>query len=98
MKSKKGNDPQVVFQQCIEKALETTVKASSIHPVYDYVDDTLGEQFIFFIEAANITPATFPASIKAEWFSLAKISKIHMSEDTRHDILIGERVIRSLEA
>ena len=94
-KAHKGNDPQTVFKLCVEKALARTIKASSIHPVYDYMHDTLGEQFIFFVEISGISPATYPSNEKTGWFALSKLSKMNMSEDTRHDILIGERVIRS---
>ena len=94
-KAQKGNDPQTVFKLCIEKALDKPIKSSAIHPIYDYVDDS-GEQFIFFIEVPGISPDSYPTNQNAEWFLLSKLSKIDMSEDTRHNILIGERVIRSL--
>lgn len=95
-KSYKGNDPQAVFQHCVEEALGVTVPASSIHPVYDYIHNKLGEQFIFYVEVAGATPKTYASKNKAEWFLLSKLSKRAMSEQTRHDIIIGERVIRSL--
>ncbi len=95
-KSRNGKDPQMVFQQCVEEALGVRVPASSIHPVYDYIHDKLGEHFIFYVEVADVTPKTYISKNKAEWFSLSKLSKHAMSEQTRHDIIIGERVIRSL--
>lgn len=95
-KSGNGHDPRAVFQHCIEKALGKTIAASSIHEVYDYIHDTRGEQFIFFIEVTGISPDTYPSNVNAGWFSLAKLSKYAMSEQTRHDIIVGERVIRAL--
>ncbi|MBI5619609.1 NUDIX hydrolase, partial [Candidatus Gottesmanbacteria bacterium] len=95
-RSHNGNDPQAVFQHCVEKALGVTVPASSIHPVYDYIHDRRGEHFIFYVEVAGATPKTYASKNKAEWFLLSKLSKQAMSEQTRHDIIIGERVIRSL--
>lgn len=95
-KSRNGNDPQSVFQQCVEKALGVSIKASSIHPVYDYIHDILGEHFIFFIETTTISPNTYSSDNNAEWCLLSKLSKLKMSEQTRHDIVVGERVIRSL--
>ncbi|MBI4066589.1 hypothetical protein HY411_02635 [Candidatus Gottesmanbacteria bacterium] len=94
-KSHNGQDPQTVFQHCIEKALGIKIAATSIHSVYEYVHDTLGEQFVFFIEGSGISPATYPSNTNAGWFSLAKLAKLTMSEQTRHDIIIGERVIRA---
>lgn len=86
----------MVFRQCIEKALGRNIAAASIHEVYDYIHDNLGEQFVFFIEVSDISPATYPSNTNAGWFSLAKLSKLTMSEQTRHDIIVGERVIRAL--
>lgn len=95
-KSKNGENPQTVFQRCIEKALGAKIPTSSIRPVYDYVHDQLGEHFIFFVEVPGSTPKSYSAKNKSEWFLLSKLSKYSMSEQTRHDIIVGERVIRSL--
>lgn len=91
-----GKNPQNVFQKSLEKALGATFTASSIHPVYDYIHYRFGEQFIFFVETGGKTPRTYESRNTTRWFSLAKLSKLTMSEQTRHDIIIGERVIRSL--
>lgn len=97
-KCHQGDDPATELRHSIGKILGLTIAASSIHPVYDYVHDTLGEHFIFFIEVPDMSQECYPSDTKAEWFSLSKLSKLDMSEQTRHDILIGERVIRSLTA
>mgnify|MGYP001613962723 CR=1 FL=1 len=96
--SRKGNTPQAVFQRCVEKALGVTLDAASIHPVYDYIHHRLGEQFIFYVEIGGSMPGAYPSKNKTDWVSLSKLSKCNMSEQTRHDITIGERVIRSLVA
>lgn len=88
-----GNSPLNVFQDCVEKALDIAVPDSSIHPVYDYVLENLGEQFIFFAEVVRVGPIA-PKN-KTQWVLLSKLSKFRMSEQTRHDIIIGERVIKS---
>jgi hypothetical protein len=93
-KSRAGKDPQAAFKECVEDVLGVTIPESSIHPIYDYVHDRLGEQFIFYVEVSGAIPKTYSSKNKVEWFSLSKLSKINMSEQTRHDIIIGERVIR----
>lgn len=93
--SRNGESPESVFQKCIEKALGTTIDASSIHPIYDYIHDTLGEHFIFYVEVAEEIPTTYPSKNKTEWLPLTKVAKRLMSEQTHHDIIVGERVIRS---
>lgn len=80
----------------MEKALGKPIAASAIHEVYDYIDESLGEQFIFFIDASDISPDAYPSMPNVAWFPLAKLTKYTMSEQTRHDIIVGERVIRAL--
>ncbi len=92
-KGHKAKDPQAVFQRCVEQALGIAIPASSIHPVYDYRHNKLGECFIFYVEIAD--PEIYASKNKAKWFLLSKLSKFTMSEQTRHDIIVGERVIRS---
>jgi len=88
-------DPHTVFRNHIEKTLGMTIKESSVHPVYDYVHDTLGEYFVFFIETSEVSPDTHPTNNKIGWFPLSKLSKLAMDEQTRHDIIVAERVIRA---
>lgn len=95
-KSQNGEDPKKVFQKSVEEALGAKINASQIRPVYDYVHDQLGEHYIFFVEVKDSKPKTYQSKNNAEWFSLSKLSKLTMSEQTRHDIIVGERVIRSL--
>jgi hypothetical protein len=91
-----GETPQAVFQKCVEQALGTVIDASSIHPVYDYVHENLGEQFVFYVEVAGATPKEYKSKNKTEWLPLLKVPKRSMNEQTLHDIIVGERVIRSL--
>ncbi len=95
-KSHKAKDPQAVFQRCVEQALGIAIPTSSIHPVYDYRHNTLGAHFIFYVEVSDIKPKVYSSKNKTEWFLLSKLSKYAMSEQTRHDIIVGERVILSL--
>ncbi len=91
--SHNGTKPQMVFHQCIEKTLGVRIPQTSIHPVYDYILEHIGEQFIFYVEVMDM--AKVALKDKTKWFLLSKLSKFKMSEQTRHDIIIGERVIRS---
>lgn len=96
-KSQNGHDPQVVFQHCVEEALGKSVDATSIRPVYDYVHEKFGAHFIFYIEVAEVLPQKLTDKQSAQWISLSKLTKHNMSEQTRHDIIVGERVIRALQ-
>lgn len=93
--SHNGHDPLSVFQHCVETLLGVKINTSSIHPIYDYIHERLGEHFIFYIEVSDMTPKVYKSKNKTGWISLAKLGKCKMSEQTRHDIVIGERVIRA---
>ena len=91
--SNNGEKPQSVFRHCIETTLGISIPESSIYPVYDYIHETLGEHFIFYADIVNLEKIS--AKEKTKCIVLAKLSKFKMNEQTRHDIIIGERVIRS---
>jgi hypothetical protein len=94
-KNKNGNDPKTVFRQCVEKALKTTISEASVHTIYDYVHSTLGDQYVFYVEITDQIPTSYKTNTNPTWMLLSKLGKFTMNEQTRHDILIGERVIRS---
>lgn len=95
-KSHNGTEPQTVFQECVQDALGTSVDITQIRPVYDYVHEKFGMHFIFYIEVTGVLPQKLTAKQQAQWISLSKLTKHNMSEQTRHDIIVGERVIRAL--
>lgn len=94
--SKAGADPQTVFLKCLEKSLGVKVAASDIHAVYDYQPDGEGPKYIFYVEVTDAVPQTYRTKSHSAWLHLSKIGKSNMNEQTRHDIVVGERVIRSL--
>lgn len=94
--STNGFHPQQVFQNTLKDVLGVAFDTTVIRPIYDYVHDKLGEHFIFYVEASEVEPKVYKSKHKIGWFALAKLSKFNMSEQTRHDIIVGERVIRSL--
>jgi len=93
--SHNGESPLIVFQRCVEKALGTIIPASSIRPVYDYIHDKQGEQYVFYVDVVDASPKEYKSKNKTEWFLIEKIDKYAMTEQTRHDIMIGGRVIRA---
>lgn len=91
----KGEDPVAVFQRFIQETLGISLKSASIVSVYDYVHDELGDQFIFYVDTKNLIAPPPNRSGSVGWYQLAKLSKLNLAEQTRHDIIISERVIRA---
>lgn len=88
-KSRKKDMLRTVFQRCVQKTLGIPIADASIRPVYDYVHENLEEHYIFYVEMKHVTPTTKNTA----WFPLSKLAKQPMSEQTRHDIIVGIRVI-----
>ena len=93
-KSSKGNSHKKVFQLAVEKSLQITIPLSSIKEVYDYIHNTLEKRFIFYVEFKDEIPVSQNTK-NSGWFQLTKLSKYPMSEQTQHDIIVGQRVIRA---
>jgi hypothetical protein len=94
-KSRKGETPEQAFLRTVSEMLGYKASPSSVRPIYDYIHDTMGECFMFYIEVADTKHIPGNGKHHADWFPLAKLSKLKLSEQTRHDIVIGERVIRA---
>ncbi len=94
-KSDKGTEPLAVFKKCVEEAIGCPIDHSSIRPIYDYVHEKFGIHYIFYIEVTDIIPKKFTNKEQTKWIPLSKLTKHNMSEQTRHDIIVGERVIRA---
>jgi hypothetical protein len=94
-KGNEGESPQMVFVRSIKETIGISIDINSVKPVYDYVNGAQGDQYIFYVD---ITSSPEPSSFKNQtvgWYPMAKLSKLHLEEQTRHDIIIGERVIRA---
>lgn len=96
-KSRKGEDPLAVFRRCIHETLGVNLDNASIMPIYDYIHDTLGDHFIFYVEVSDTVLPSQYSNDNVAWFSLTKLSKLNIAEQTKHDIIVGERVIRAAE-
>lgn len=94
-KSDKKSEPLAVFKKCVEEAIGSSIDASHIRPIYDYVHEKFGTHYIFYIEVTDIIPKKLTNKEQTKWISLSKLTKHNMSEQTRHDIIVGERVIRA---
>lgn len=92
-----GQSPSEVFLQSIKKLLGISVHEKNIIPIYDYDHETMGSQYIFYVDISDTPEALHYTGDRVGWFPLAKLSKLNLSTQARHDIVIGSRVIRANE-
>ncbi len=97
--SKNGEIATIIFQRIILQKLGITIPLESINPVYDYYYKEVSADH--FIQYAEVTDTEFATELQQQgavgWFPLQKISKLKLPDQVRHDIIIGQRVIRAAE-
>jgi hypothetical protein len=93
-----GDKPEEVFLRVIRELLQTDVTSDTIRPVYNYFHTEMKkDQHVFYAQVK--TKPVLPDGLEANfaWFTDKQISKLPLSKQTRHDIIIGQRVISALE-
>ena len=88
-----------VFQRILQQDLGVLIPLTSINPIYDYYYAKFGKNhFIQYAQVENMAlHETSPTRCTTGWIALKKLSKCTLTEQIRHDIIIGERVIRAAE-
>lgn len=94
-KNRPGEDAITTFQRIVHEELGLKIPTSSIHPVYDYFHEDL--KMDHYIHYAEVTHMSVGSKLpkRSGWVSLKKLSKVKLAAQIRHDIIIGERVIRA---
>lgn len=84
--------PETVFETIISEVLH--IKINTVYPVYAYAyEDT--NQSVFYSELAIIKDFPTKNGLLFKWFSFREIRSLHIIEQTRHDIVVGQRVIEA---
>lgn len=90
-------NPAIVFQKIIFDELGIKIPLHSISPVYDYLPQELQKDHcVLYADVADVgLEDDFQKKGNAEWFTPKQLSKLKLHEQTGHDIMIGQRVIRA---
>lgn len=92
-----GETPKAAFQRIIKKQLALKIKPEMIESVYSYFQkDMERNHSILYAEA--IEKKEFPPSEEgtiSAWFTFKQILKLPLAEQTKHDIVVGQRVIQA---
>lgn len=89
---KEDEEPETLFKQIILKALDIQIK--TVHPIYNYFNELLEKQHALVYGTVG-KKQQFNAKDNCVfmWFSFKEIHKLNLSEQTKHDIVVGQRVI-----
>ena len=85
-----------VFKKAIQKLLHIELKPKAVLPIYKYfLEEMKKDHYICYAKISKLEK--FPATKKTNfgWFSFKQIQKLNLSEQTKHDLVVGQRVINS---
>lgn len=87
-------NPEDVFKKTINTLLD--IKIDNVFPVYSYSKENIyGTQHIFYAEIETIQNFPSKNNLTFAWFLFKEIPKINASDQTKHDIVVGQRVIEA---
>ena len=93
---REGEDAQKAFQRIIYQVLTLQLNEKCIHPVYDYFNNTLDTiHYVFYAQVKTMNNLSLPDNDALSWFSFKQITKLPLSEQTKQDIIVSQRVIQA---
>lgn len=93
--NKNGEKEVDTFQRIIYQIFGEKPSTASIHSIYDYTDNDSGvKRFILYTQVRNIKKyVSRKKEYKVSWFNFKEIGKLKLTEQTRQDIIVGQRVV-----
>jgi hypothetical protein len=84
------------FSRVVGKVLSIKLKITVIFPVYKYFHEEMKkDHYISYAKIGRLEK--FPETKEAvfAWFNFKQVQKLNLSEQTKHDIMVAQRVIDS---
>lgn len=91
--SAKEDDASVTFQNIIYKALGVKLAKKCIYPVYSYFHNVHNKMYHVYYGQVKKTKNFVFQGETLSWFTFKQTLKLRFSEETRQDIMVGQRVI-----
>lgn len=89
---KEKEAPEIIFKNIIFDLLD--IRIDAVYPVYSYFNEnTSTNQIIVYSELKVFQNFSSKNGIAFVWFSFKDVAKLHIAEQIKHDIVVGQRVI-----
>lgn len=89
-------DPKALFKDIIFKLLN--IEIGVVHPIYSYLNKNTGEfQYVVYSQLSKFQNFSSKSGLTFAWFSFKDVLKLKITEQTKHDIVVGQRVIEAAE-
>lgn len=96
-KNSSGESPTSTFCRVIQEQLQINITPKIVYPVYDYFNKAQGKHhYFFYIQLKNKKEFTPRKEYAIEWLTFKKLYKLALTEQTRQDITVGQRVINAV--
>lgn len=84
--------PEAAFKKVIRDVLG--VKIDIVNPIYSYFKENINSnQVIVYSELKTFKDFSPKKGLTFGWFSFKEVIKLQIEEQTKHDIVVGQRVI-----
>ena len=88
--------PETIFKDNILKLL--CIKIDTVYPIYSYINETTkNNRSLFYATTEDLQEFLPKDNYMFRWFSFKEVLKIQTTEQTKHDIVVGQRVIEATE-
>lgn len=86
--------PEEIFKENLLQLLN--IKINNVYPIYAYFSEITNKNYSLLYTPVTISQG-FPAKncFTFRWFSFKDVLKIQATEQTKHDIIVGQRVIEA---
>lgn len=90
------DDPEIILKDVIASLLG--IQTKKILPVYSYANEEKNvRQYIGYAIAKTKKSVAIKNGFQFAWFTFKEILKLHIDTQTKHDIVVGQRVIEAQE-
>lgn len=84
--------PETIFKNIISEILH--IKIDNVYSVYSYENENTN-QCVFYSELASLQDFPSKNGLLFKWFSFRDVRGLQLTEQTKHDIVVGQRVIEA---
>lgn len=87
-------EPAALFKNIVFKLLD--IEVGVVHPVYSYLNENNDAfQYIVYSRLNKFQNFSSKGSLAFGWFTFKEVLKLKISAQTKHDIVVGQRVIEA---
>jgi hypothetical protein len=88
------DEPEALFKNLILDLLD--IEIGAVHPIYSYLNENdAAFQYIVYSRLNKFQNFSSKNNLTFAWFTFKEILKLKITPQTKHDIVVGQRVIEA---